>query len=385
MKKDKRKFTKKPVIILVAISALIFGYKMFAPKTLKFNENNFDIEKVEKGNISKTVTANGTINPVNVITVGTQVSGTVEKIYVDYNDKVEKEQILAELDMAILKRKVDEGLSTLRKSKANFEYVKLNTERTRTLFKKNYIAKVELDQAENELASAKEEYNIAESQYETSKTNSSYAIIKSPVSGTVISRNVDVGQTVAASLSAPVLFEIAEDLNVMQIETSISEADIGMIKMGQDVNFTVDAFQKSDFKGKIKQIRLNPTTTQNVVTYNVIIEIDNKEQKLLPGMTAYVSVIINEVKDILKIRNTTLRFKPEEDFLKMSKIEKLPEFDRKKEVIIYLLDGKKITPIVVKKGLSNTTFTEVSGKDLKENITVINDYFDKDAKVKKKK
>ena len=171
----------------------------------------------------------------------------------------------------------------------------------------------------------------------------------------------------------------------MQIETSISEADIGIIKINQDVNFTVDAFQKANFKGKIKQIRLNPTTNQNVVTYNVIIEINNKEQILLPGMTAYVSIIIDEVQNVFKVKNTALRFKPDENLLKMSKIKSLPEFDNKTETILYLLEEKKIKPIIVKKGLNNITYTEVNGNELNEESIVVNDYYDKNIKTDKKK
>ncbi|MFC1659235.1 efflux RND transporter periplasmic adaptor subunit [Pseudomonadota bacterium] len=370
----KIKLTRKKSTILTIIIIFIVVVAFKISMTEKFDIANFDTDKIERGSILKTVTANGTINPVNIITVGTQVSGTVEKIYVDYNDKVEKGQVLAELDTSILKRRVDEALSRLRKAKSNLEYIELNAKRTRTLYKKNYIAKVELDQSENALESAEEEYKIAKSQHETAKTNLSYAIIESPVSGVIISRNVDVGQTVAASLSAPILFEIAEDLSKMQIETSISESDIGMIKTGQIVTFDVDAFAKKTFEGSIKQIRLNPKTEQNVVTYNVIIEIDNTDLLLLPGMTAYVSVIIDEVKDVLKIKNTALRFKPGKETIAIMEIEEVPTFDIRDEALLYLFKDKKVETSVVKKGLSNISYTEIMGDNIEEGDIVISDY-----------
>ena len=198
------KITKKKVIITILI-VLVGGYLLLKPTKSQFNIKDFDLDTVSIGDITKTITANGTINPVNVINVGTQVSGTIEKIYVDYNDVVKKGQRLAELDTSILTRSVNEAESSMKKTKANLDLVQLNYERTKELFKNNYIAKVELDQAETELKNAKEEYNIAKSKYDVAKINLGYAYIDSPVSGVVISREVDIGQTVASSFSAPTL------------------------------------------------------------------------------------------------------------------------------------------------------------------------------------
>ena len=362
------KITKKKLIFLIICLCLV-GYFIFKPEKSKFNIKDFDLDTVSVGNITKTITANGTINPVNVINVGTQVSGTIEKIYADYNDTVKKGQRLAELDTSILEKSVNEANSTMKKAKADLDLVQLNYERTKELFKNNYIAKVELDQAETELKNAKEEYNIAKSKYDVAKINLGYAFIDSPVSGVVISREVDIGQTVASSFSAPTLFQIAEDLTKMQIETSVSEADIGSIKEGQKVEFTVDSYPSKIFEGTVKQIRLNPVTESNVVVYNVIIEIFNEDKTLMPGMTAYVTIPIGEVKNVKKISTVALRFSPDSRLLDIMGVEK-PEREKGK-VILYKLVGDKVVPIQVKVGLADLSQIEIEGDDIKEGDTII--------------
>ena len=362
------KITKKKVIITILI-VLIGGYLLLKPTKSQFNIKDFDLDTVTVGDITKTITANGTINPVNVINVGTQVSGTIEKIYVDYNDVVKKGQRLAELDTSILTRSVNEAESSMKKTKANLDLVQLNYERTKELFKNNYIAKVELDQAETELKNAKEEYNIAKSKYDVAKINLGYAYIDSPVSGVVISREVDIGQTVASSFSAPTLFQIAEDLTKMQIETSVSEADIGSIKVGQDVEFTVDSYPSKIFEGKVKQIRLNPVTESNVVVYNVIIEISNEDKLLMPGMTAYVTIPIGSVSNVKKISTISLRFNPDTRLLEIMGVKK-PEREKGK-IILYKLVGNTVVPVQAKVGLSDLTQIEIECDDLKEGDQII--------------
>ncbi len=362
------KITKKKVII-IALIVLVGIYLLLKPTKSQFNIKDFDLDTVSIGDITKTITANGTINPVNVINVGTQVSGTIEKIYVDYNDVVKKGQRLAELDTSILTRSVNEAESSMKKTKANLDLVQLNYERTKELFKNNYIAKVELDQAETELKNAKEEYNIAKSKYDVAKINLGYAYIDSPVSGVVISREVDIGQTVASSFSAPTLFQIAEDLTKMQIETSVSEADIGSIKVGQDVEFTVDSYPSKIFEGKVKQIRLNPVTESNVVVYNVIIEISNEDRLLMPGMTAYVTIPIGEVTNVKKISTVSLRFNPDTRLLEIMGVKK-PEREKGK-IILYKLVGNTVVPVQAKVGLSDLTQIEIECDDLKEGDQII--------------
>lgn len=389
----RRKFLDKKTIILIAIILLVVvKFVFFGNKNYTFNINDFDIETVSKGNIEKIVEATGTINPVNIVEVGSQVSGIIEKIYVDYNDVVKKGQRLAVLDTDILEKDLRESLSALKQAKSNLELSKLNTQRTRELYKNNYIAKAELDEAETQLITYTENYNIAKSQYEKAKTQLNYAYINSPVSGTVITRDVDEGQTVASSFSAPVLFTIAEDLTKMQIETSISEADIGMIKKNQDirVTFTVDAYKNKEFTGKIRQVRLGSTVESNVVVYNVVIDIDNKDGLLLPGMTAYVSLLIDSAENVLRIPNTALRFKASKKVREAMGLQPITE-EEKQELVekyktgkytyIYILDkNNKPKGMMVEKGLSDITYTEIKDENLKVGDKVISAYLIKDGK-----
>lgn len=389
----RRKFLDKKTIILIAIILLVVvKFVFFGNKNYTFNINDFDIETVSKGNIEKIVEATGTINPVNIVEVGSQVSGIIEKIYVDYNDVVKKGQRLAVLDTDILEKDLRESLSALKQAKSNLELSKLNTQRTRELYKNNYIAKAELDEAETQLITYTENYNIAKSQYEKAKTQLNYAYINSPVSGTVITRDVDEGQTVASSFSAPVLFTIAEDLTKMQIETSISEADIGMIKKNQDirVTFTVDAYKNKEFTGKIRQVRLGSTVESNVVVYNVVIDIDNKDGLLLPGMTAYVSLLIDSAENVLRIPNTALRFKASKKVREVMGLQPITE-EEKQELVekyktgkytyIYILDkNNKPKGMMVEKGLSDITYTEIKDENLKVGDKVISAYLIKDGK-----
>ncbi len=363
------KITKKKIAIVIVI-LLIIGYFVFRPAKSQFNIKDFDIDTVQVGDITKTITANGTINPVNVIEVGAQVSGRIEKIFVDYNDVVKKGQRLAELDTSILKKEVGEAESAMKKAKSNLDLVDLNYRRTKELFKNNYIAKVELDQAETELKNAREEYNITKSQYDRAQINLGYAFINSPVSGVVISREVDIGQTVASSFSAPILFQIAEDLTKMQIETSISEADIGSIKEGQKVEFTVDSYPSKVFDGVVKQIRLNPATESNVVVYNVIIEIENESKELLPGMTAYVTIPIGEVKGVKKINTVSLRFNPDNRLLEIMGVEK-PERQKGKVILYKLEKNNKIVPVYATVGLSDLAQIEIESDDLQEGDQIL--------------
>ncbi|HSQ97947.1 MAG TPA: efflux RND transporter periplasmic adaptor subunit [Rickettsiales bacterium] len=364
------KLTKKKIITISIICVVFIGYLILKPSGEKFDLKDFDTEVVKRGDIVKTITANGTINPVNVVEVGTQVSGTIEKIYVDYNDVVVKGQKLAELDTSVLKKSVAEAESTLKKAKATLDLAILNYKRNKTLFKNNYIAKVDLDEAETEMKTSREEYNIAKAGYDVANINLGYAFINSPVSGVIISREVDVGQTVASSLSAPTLFEIAEDLTKMQIETSVSEGDIGSVKEGQKITFTVDSFPDKVFQGSIKQVRLNPTTSSNVVVYNVIIEINNDDKLLMPGMTAYVTIPVGQVKDVKKVSIVSLRFNPDERILKIMGIEKKPE-RQNGNVILYKLVGKKVAPVYVKVGLSDLSQIEIQSDELQEGDTII--------------
>ena len=379
-------FNKKTIILIVIILVVVLKYTVFGGGKKKFNIEDFDLEMVTVGDINKIVEATGTINPVNTVEVGSQVSGKIEKIYVDYNDVVEKGQKLAILDTDILERDLKEAESSLKKARSDLNYTKLETNRTRELYKNNYVSKSELDKAETNLVTYEENYKVAQSNYEKAKINLNYAYINSPVSGTVITRDVDEGQTVASSFSAPVLFTIAEDLSKMQIETSISEADIGMIKDNKNlkVEFTVDAYKNKVFEGKIKQVRLGSTVESNVVVYNVIIEIDNKDNLLLPGMTAYVSILIDSAKDVLRIPNTVLRFRVNKKTREAMGLDPISEEEKKRLVelykkgnytYLYIIDKNgKPQGRMVEKGLTDITYTELKDDSIKAGDMIISAY-----------
>lgn len=375
---------KKVIVGALVIGACYVGYRAFfgGAKELSLNANLFEYSKVSVQNIRSTVSATGTINPVNVVSVGAQVSGMIDKIYVDYNDKVKTGQLLAQVDKALLIEDINSTNAKMMQAKAKYDLAELDKNRTEQLFNAGYIAKLELDQAVTDLASAKADYIAAKAENERSKRNIEYAEIKSPVSGVVISKDVEEGQTIASSFSAPTLFTIAEDLTKMQIEASISEADIGNIKKGQDVSFTVDAFPLETFHGTVDQVRLNPTTEQNVVIYNVIIKIDNKDGKLLPGMTAFVEIDTLKKDDVMALENYVLQFKPDnvlQSYVIYPENRKLEA----NESFVYRFDAKEkvVYADKIAKGISNGVFTEISSPELKVGDSVIADFlYEGDAK-----
>lgn len=291
-------------IILVAIVAGTTVY--FMGGSSNNQGTGFATATITKGDLRQVVTATGEIQPLNTINVGSQVSGTIEAIYVDYNSKVKKGDVLLKIEPSVLQASVDEAYASLVSSESQRNYAKSEYERNKTLFDAGFISRAELEQSQTTYEQAEQNVNKMKSQYDRAVTNLGYATITSPVDGTVISRQVDVGQTVAASFQTPDLFEIAEDLSQMQIETSVSEADIGMIAEGQSVTFTVDAYPSQTFEGFVRQVRLSPTITSNVVVYTVVIDVDNTDLRLKPGMTAFVTILISEKKDIWKVQNSAL-------------------------------------------------------------------------------
>jgi HlyD family secretion protein len=359
------------IIIVIAISVAAFF--LFRNKG---NDIKFGTEKVVKGEIVMTVTATGTVNAVTTVLVGTQVSGTIKNLYADFNSPVKKGQIIAQIDPATFQAQVEQAKANLLAAKANHEKAeatlidaKRTKERNQALFSKNLIARSDQDTAETNYETAKASVNAAKSQIaqtvaalEVAETNLRYTKILSPVDGVVISRNVDVGQTVAASFQTPTLFTIAQDLTKMQIDTNVDEADIGKITVGQEVEFTVDAYPDHVFKGKAWQVRNAPITVQNVVTYDVVIQVGNPELKLKPGMTANVSIIISTKKDVLKIPNAALRFKPSEKGLITSE---------KKGPGVWILAIDKPKRIPVSLGISDGNYTELVSGEIKEGQELI--------------
>ena len=266
----------------------------------------FATATISRGNLRQVVTATGEIQPLNTINVGSQVSGTIEAIYVDYNSKVKKGDKLLEIEPSVLQASVDEAYASLVSAESQLNYAKSEYERNKELYEKDYIARADLELSQTNYEQAEQSVKRMQSQYDRAVTNLGYATITSPVDGTVISRQVDVGQTVAASFQTPDLFEIAEDLSKMQIETAVSEADIGMITEGLPVTFTVDAYPTQTFEGTVRQVRLSPTITSNVVVYTVVIDVDNSDLRLKPGMTAFVTILISEKFDVWKVQNSAL-------------------------------------------------------------------------------
>lgn len=263
-----------------------------------------------KGNVQNTISSTGTLNPVSTIEVGTQVSGTVDKVYIDYNDIVKKNQVIAEIDRQPLLIRLSQAKSACLRTEALFEQAKLDYERNIPLHEKGIITDEEFVAAKTNFLSQKASLESAKSDVETAQTNLGYATIRSPVNGTVIGKSVEAGQTVAASLSAPTLFKIAEDLHKMEILADVDESDIGRITTGQEVEFNVPAYPDRTYSGSVNQIRLQPTTSQSVVTYTVVISADNNDGSLLPGMTANVEFISEKADSVLLVPTTALKFKP---------------------------------------------------------------------------
>ncbi len=265
---------------------------------------------LEKGDINVEVTASGTINPHYLIQVGTQVSGTISQIFVDFNSRVKKDQLVALIDTTFLYAAVEDAAAAKNKALSQQVLTQNTAKRTKDLFDKGLAAQADLDQATADFESAKANLISAQAELDRAKINLAYARIVSPITGVVVNRNVDVGQTVAASFNTPTLFTIADDLTKMQVQASIDEADIGQIHTGQKAQFTVDAYPSRQYAGTVSQIRLQPTTVQNVVTYTVMIDVDNPDLSLLPGMTANITVSVQQAHDVFKVPAAALKFAP---------------------------------------------------------------------------
>ena len=312
MNKFLKKFLKL-LVVLAVLAGIAYGVKFFF-----FTEKASDAAgplvsaKVTQTTISTTISATGTLEPVDQVEVGTQVSGDIAKIYVDFNSKVKKGQVIAELDKSKLKATLTQSEIAYRSAVNDYKYKESTYNRVKKLSESNAASAVELETAEYNMNSAKLSVERSKNEVNQARLNLSYATIKSPIDGVVLKRAVEVGQTVAASMSTPTLFVIAKDLSQMKGMAAIDEADIGQVKQGQRVTFTVDAFQEDKFKGSVQEVRLNPTTTSNVVTYTVVITAENPDQKLLPGMTATCTIVTLEVEDAIAIPVKALKFTPAE-------------------------------------------------------------------------
>ncbi len=340
-------------------------------------------DPVTLGNIEQAVTATGTVNAVTTVQVGTQVSGTIKTLYVDFNSRVKKGQIIAQIDPSTFEAQVQQAQANLLSAQASLQKAdatlvdgKRTFDRNKELFAKNLIPRSDLDTAETNYQTDKAQVEVSKAQVEQakasldySKQNLAYTKIISPVDGVVISRNVDVGQTVAASFQTPTLFTIAQDLTKMQIDTNVAESDIGVIKLGQKVDFTVDAYPDTTFEGKVWQIRQAPITVQNVVTYDVVIQVNNKDLKLMPGMTANVSIVIQTRNDVIRITNAAMRFRMSERPATAGGAA--VGTGEKKGPSVWILENGKPRRVVITPGISDGVYTEIVSSDLKEGQSVI--------------
>jgi HlyD family secretion protein len=360
-------------VFVLAVAIALGGWAYWRNSSRMPPEQRYQLEEIAKGDITQTVSANGTLNPVVLVNVGTQVSGTVQKLYADFNSKVSAGQVLLELDPITFRAAVEQSNGSVATAEAALKLARANEQRTRELFALEYVSKQDLDQAVQIREAAQAQLQTARGQLAKDRANLAYSIIRSPVSGVVVSRQIDVGQTVAASFQTPTLFQIAQDLTQMQIDTNVAEADIGKIRIAQPVRFTVDAFPGRRFEGKVKQIRLNPINQQNVVTYDVVVAVSNPDLTLMPGMTAYVSFVIEERSNVLLAPNAALRFKPR-DAERDAKRPSNGKRDRSAKSSgprIYVLRADSITPVPLQVGITDGRYTEVLGGDLKVGDQVV--------------
>lgn len=389
------------ILLGVTLAAGLVGGGIWYAKQRAANdpEQRYKLATIEKGEVTQTVSANGTLNPVVLVSVGTQVSGTVRKLYVDFNDKVKQGQPLLELDDALVSAAERQSAANVVSAQASLELAQANEARMKALFAQEYVSRQEYDQARQALKSAQAQVALARAQNDRDRANLNFTVIRSPVDGVVVDRVVDLGQTVAASFQTPVLIKIAQDLSEMRIDTSFAEADIGLIREGQKARFTVDAFPNKNFTGEVQQIRLNPTNTQNVVTYNVRINVANPDQVLLPGMTAYVNIAVDRRQGVLLVPNGALRFKPADAADRKAENGQKPAStaamtpgmgagmgggapdkgpgDKKgkkrdgQSGTVYVLDGGAIRPVSVHLGITDNRNTEIVGGELKEGDRVV--------------
>ena len=362
--------------LVIFIVALLVAVYVFGTKTAKVEKKNFITMDITRGNISQTVSATGEIMPLNTVSVGSQVSGTIEDIYVDYNSQVKKGDILLKIEPSVLQASVDEAKASLDSAISQRNYAKNEYNRNKTLFNEGFIARAEMEQSQTQYEQSESSVIRAQSQYDKAVTNLGYATIVSPVDGTVISRKVDKGQTVAASFQTPDLFEIAEDLTKMQIETAVSEADIGAIKQGQSVTFTVDAYTSQVFEGSVRQIRLSPVVSSNVVVYTVVIDVDNSDLKLMPGMTAFVTIIVDSATDTWKAQNSAFLIRSFDGIVETSDETINPSNH------LAIRRGGDIILVPYTKGLTTATETQIISDEIIDGDKIVIGYSGQKSKTK---
>lgn len=348
------------ISILVILSIAVTAFAIL--KSQKDNKIVWNTVHPEVGDIQILVTATGTLNAVKTVLVGTQVSGTISKIFVDFNDNVKAGQVIALLDERNLQLSLDEAEANLSKAQAQLDQVKAEYERNQELFNKGLISQSDLDVQLSNFKTAQDNVSTSEGEVKKAKVNLSYASIVSPINGVIVSRNVDVGQTVAASFNTPTLFSIANDLKEMQLQANVDEADIGKVKTGQQVYFKVDAYPDITFNGTVQQLRMQPITTNNVVSYAVMIDAPNDDLKLLPGMNADISIVVQERKNILKVPISAMTFLPGKSQEGMDSItvqHTRDSLSASRKSLVFIQNNGKPIPVVIETGLSDGIYFEV--------------------------
>lgn len=348
---------KKKALVIAAVAAIAALAVWLLSGGKKEEKITFDTAAVAPANIMNSITATGTIEPVTSVTVGTQVSGIVSKLFVDYNSVVKKGQVIAELDKTNLMSQLNTAKTQLATAQSQFNYQTANYKRYKTLFEKGLVAADDFDNAKLSYTQAKEQVVSAKEEVQRAQTNLGYATITSPIDGVVLSKSVEEGQTVAASFSTPELFTIAQDLTNMQVVADVDEADIGDVKEGERVTFTVDAYPDDTFEGEVKQVRQEATTTNNVVTYEVVISAPNADLKLKPGLTANVTIYTAERKGVLSVPSKALRFTPQKETVGKMKIVDAANAKNK----VWTIEGNSIVAHKVNIGMTDGTNTQIVG------------------------
>lgn len=348
---------KKKLLVIAAIAAIAALVVWLLSGGKKEEKITFDTAAVAPANIMNSITATGTIEPVTSVTVGTQVSGIVSKLFVDYNSVVKKGQVIAELDKTNLMSQLNTAKTQLATAQSQLNYQTANYKRYKTLFEKGLVAADDFDNAKLSYTQAKEQVASAKEEVQRAQTNLGYATITSPIDGVVLSKSVEEGQTVAASFSTPELFTIAQDLTNMQVVADVDEADIGDVKEGERVSFTVDAYPDDTFEGEVKQVRQEATTTNNVVTYEVVISAPNADLKLKPGLTANVTIYTAERKGVLSVPSKALRFTPQKETVGKMKIVDVANAKNK----VWTIEGNSIVAHKVNIGMTDGTNTQIVG------------------------
>lgn len=350
------------LFLIILFSGALYAYFSFQGESGKVR---YQTRAASRGDIVRTISANGTLTPLELVDIGTQISGRVIELLADFNDQVKTGQILARLDPALLNAQLRQSEANLKSAQTALSVATRKSDRSRDLVAKGFLSKEAMDDAEQLLDSARAQMNVIQAQLARDRANLDYSIIRSPISGVVVARNVNIGQTVAANFQTPTLFQVARDLKQMQINISVAEADIGQIHTGQTMMFTVDAFQDREFTAVVRQIRLNPTIQENVVTYNVIATVINEEGDLLPGMTANVRFVVSEKTGVLRVPNAALRYKPDQEE-PVAATEIQPG-----KRLLYRLENNRPAPVYVSTGITDGNFTEILSDELKEGNDLI--------------